>query len=188
MKESFEAFYEAHYRRSLRFALKLTRNQDDAADLAQEAFLRALQAFENRDQSRSAESWMMHIIYNLFLDHCRQRKLRPITISATDLLQSHPGFEAPAGGPSPEETLIEKTLSEPMSQAMGKLAPADRVLILLALSGESLKTLADAIGCTVTKLNARLQRAYVSLKRQLLAIDSRYASLGNPLLMQKNLI
>lgn len=188
MKDSFEAFYEANYPGSLRFALKLTRNVDDAADLAQEAFLRAMQAFENRDESRSGESWMMQIIYNLFVDHCRRRKMRPVTISTSELLLANPAFEVPAGGPSPEEVLIANTLSEPISQAMGKLSAGDRALIFFALTGASLKAMAEALGCTVSKAKSRLHRAFVALKHELLAIDTRYASLCNSGALQRNLI
>ncbi len=166
---SFDEFHANCYSKAYRSALRLTKNHEDAHDLTQEAFVRAYQSFSQHDPERSTEGWLTVIIHNLFLDQCRQAKRRPQTLSTTDLSDQHPTFELIDPEISAEEKLLANTFSEPIEAALSRLPEHDRQLVLSNLSDASPKALAASLGCSVGKINVKLQRAHVALKRMLLA-------------------
>ena len=59
-----------------RYALVLARNQADADDLLQEAFLRAHESRATLDPSRPARGWLMSILHNAFIDGKRSQRAR----------------------------------------------------------------------------------------------------------------
>ncbi len=176
---TFEEFHESYYSRVFGFAHKLTHNFEDAADLTQEAFVRAFLSFSKRDADRSCDAWIMQIVHNLFLDQCRMKKRRPATISSAELLAVNPTLEPADQSPTPEEELFAKEFSGPMREALGKLSPSERMLILFNVGGASLQAVAKGLGCSVARANSKMHRAQLALKRHLLLIDSKFANNGD---------
>ncbi|MEQ1920447.1 MAG: sigma-70 family RNA polymerase sigma factor, partial [Elusimicrobiota bacterium] len=58
------------------FAYRLAGNEQDARDLVQEAFARALEHAGSYDPSRAFDSWLLRILHNIFLDGVRRLTYR----------------------------------------------------------------------------------------------------------------
>lgn len=66
-----------------RFALKLTANRDDANDLLQDTFLRALTYRDQFDDSSNLKAWTFTIMKNTFINNYRKNKKYNTTFDST---------------------------------------------------------------------------------------------------------
>lgn len=83
---TFETLYEAHYARIYQRVLSLVRNVQDAEDVTQDAFCKALAALPRFDPSRgSVGGWLYRIATNAARDHLRKRRAGPLLSSLDDL-------------------------------------------------------------------------------------------------------
>ena len=71
---AFEQLVEAYQKKVFNLALRMTGNQDDAADLAQEAFIRVFKAISGFREQSSFSTWVYRITTNVCLDEIRKRK------------------------------------------------------------------------------------------------------------------
>lgn len=75
----FETLVERHYRKLYIFAMSLTRNPSDAADLTQEAFTRWATKGTHVTDPASARSWLYRTLYRAFIDlKRRQNRIQPL--------------------------------------------------------------------------------------------------------------
>src|SRR5271155_1961365 len=75
-RESFERQAERIFPSVFGTALRLTRSREEAEDLAQEAIVRAYEAFDRFDGS-NFKAWMLRIVTNLYINKYRQRQRGP---------------------------------------------------------------------------------------------------------------
>lgn len=157
---SFEEIVALHDRKVYNLILRLVRNEDDAADLTQETFVRAYRAWSSFEGRSSPYTWLCQIAINL----CRNR--------ARD---SARWDDEPVGDdsfasslPTPEEAIHRKDLRERVRGAIDDLPPAYRVAVVLRdLQGLSYQEIAEATGLSVDVVKTRLARARGMLRRKL---------------------
>jgi RNA polymerase sigma-70 factor (ECF subfamily) len=170
-----EAFLEraiAEYgKATYNYAFRLTRNEADARDLTQEAFIRVYRAWRSFKPGTSFLSWIYRIVTNLHRDELRRRKGR--------YLEEIPGDNAPQafGGSrplavAPIDEYVESQYSEPISRALESLSPDQRQIVVLADVEEcSYQEIASIVGCSVGTVRSRLHRA----RNQLRKLVQRYS-------------
>lgn len=73
-REAFADLYSRHSNRVYDFLLRLVRDPEEAADLMQETFLRAMRAFSTQKQKAAFSTWVLTIARNLALKRLRRRK------------------------------------------------------------------------------------------------------------------
>ena len=169
-KEQFETMTSAMYPRVFSFAMKLTKNPQDAADLTQETFVRAFNARERRWSDREPDSWLFRIAYRCFLDSKRTQRRRPQTVSVEMLKRDNIVFEPVDDSPNPEQNFLKDKFSAPVEKAIEALSDEQRKLIRLATFGDmSHLELAELFGCGATTIKTRIHRAHLALKRHLLS-------------------
>jgi RNA polymerase sigma-70 factor, ECF subfamily len=147
------------------FAYRLTRNEADARDLTQEAFLRVFRAWQSFKPGTSFLSWIYRIVTNLHRDELRRRKGRyQEEIPEDNEPQQLGGGRPPAV--EPIEEYIEGYLSEPVSKALAGLSPEQREIVLLAdVEGCSYQEIGQIVGCSVGTVRSRLHRARGQLRK-----------------------
>jgi RNA polymerase sigma factor (sigma-70 family) len=140
----------------------LTRNEHDAEDIVQEAFLRALRSFHTFIPGRDARAWFLTIVRNC----CRtwQRQRRP-----GDTVQIEDNFQSAAGTWSdPEAVLIKNANSQRIREALEALPFEYReVLILRELEELSYKEIAQIVTIPLGTVMSRLSRARKELYSRL---------------------
>ncbi len=177
-QEAFTDLVTAHQRKVYGLALHLLRNQQDAADAAQEAFMRCFMSLQSFDTSRSFGAWLYRIAYNHCLDVLRQRKRAPLVASLRRDDDDHVAPEAPDPGPGVEE-LVERVESvETVKQAMERLsAEHSHILALRYTLDLSYAEIAEVVGAPESTVTMRLYHAKRALRSVLRDLgESNYAS------------
>ena len=153
-----------------RVALYLARDPHDAQDLVQEAYVRALDAFEQFRPGTNLKAWLSRILYNHFLDS-RQRGKRWIKLDGggAEGEEGADFFTAlPAPGPGPEDQMLNKELAQKIDDALGKIPEEFRGPIVLVDMGElSYAEAAEVLSCPVGTVRSRLSRGRKYLHQQL---------------------
>ena len=163
--ELFESTVLPYLSSAYNLARWLTRNEHDAEDMVQEAFLQALRSFDTFTVGRDARAWLLTIVRNC----CRtwHRKSRSHE-TAMDLdIDSQP---AATTWSDPEAMLIKNADSELIRQAMEELPFEYReILILRELEELSYKEIGLIVEIPLGTVMSRLSRArkelYVRLGR-----------------------
>lgn len=84
------------YEDLLRLALRMTRHPQDAEDIVQSAFLRALESSAPMTSDAVRRAWLTTVVRHMSIDRARAKRRRSITTSDTDLLPTQPTEPQPA--------------------------------------------------------------------------------------------
>lgn len=160
-----------------RISLKLSRDHDQASDLTQDVFVRAFQAMATFDPERSLRPWICTIAWNLARDALRKAKRRGERQMWRWGGGSGPGDERESLEPadeksdSPFEQLERKERNEALDEALARLEPRARgLLILREVEGLSYEEIATISGASLGTVKSRMHRARLELKESLKAI------------------
>ncbi|HTU70120.1 MAG TPA: sigma-70 family RNA polymerase sigma factor [Candidatus Baltobacteraceae bacterium] len=152
-------------RATYNYALRLTRNESDARDLTQEAYIRVYRAWRSFQPGTSFLSWVYRIVTNLHRDELRRRKGRYQEEIPEDNAPHRVGTPRPLAV-EPIEDLVERQFSESMSTALAALSLEQRqVLILADIEEYSYQEIAEIVGCSIGTVRSRLHRARHQLRR-----------------------
>ena len=160
-----ERAVEQYGKATYNFAFRLTRNDADARDLTQEAFIRVYRAWRSFKPGTSFLSWIYRIVTNLHRDELRRRKGRYLEEIPDDNEPQAFSGERPLAI-EPIEEYVEGKLSEPVSRALEALSPDQRRIVVLADIEEcSYQEIADIVGCSIGTVRSRLHRARGQLRK-----------------------
>ena len=162
----FERSVLPHLDAAFNLARWLTRNDQDAEDVVQEAFVRALRFFDALRDS-NARPWLLAIVRNT--GYTWLEKNRPAEIVAVDDVDALPGAESEAG--NPEVIVLQSANRKLVNQALEELPVAFReVLVMRELEDMSYKEIASIVAIPVGTVMSRLSRGREMLRR---AIETR---------------
>lgn len=160
-----------------RFALRLTHDGSDAADLVQETFLRAYRTFDNFEPGTNGRAWLFTIMYSIFINQQRQLARRGQTVPVEDIDRVETDAFAAADGPerAAEVEVSGVRVGPEVEEALRSLPEEFRAVVLL-IDGHDMTydEAAKVLSCPVGTVRSRLFRA-----RRLLAGKLReYAARG----------
>jgi len=171
---AFEQLIGGHQDAAYAFAMALVGEQAEASDITQEALIKAYRRLSTYRFAASFRSWLLQIVRNAFRDRYRQRQQRKVK---QQRLVAHSVNEAPA---SPEQQLMDKQLSRQLYDALGRLEPQFReVVVLFDLQGFAYREIAEICQAPMGTVKSRLRRGRDGLRRILVedgVIGSRGAS------------
>ena len=167
-RASFERLVRAYGGRMLAVARRLLRNEENARDCVQEAFLQTFRNIKNFEQRASLGSWLHRIVVNAALMKLRAGGRRPEE-SIEDLL---PQFDADGLRIEPEaelavslERLESAKTREAVRRSIDQLPDGYRNLLLLRdIEGYDTEETAALLGLTPGAVKTRLHRARAALK------------------------
>jgi RNA polymerase sigma factor (sigma-70 family) len=159
---NFQQAVLPHLDAAYNLARWLTRNQQDAEDVVQEAYLRAFRFFPGF-RGGDARPWLMTIVRNTCYTWLHaNRPLQDATEFDENLF--HP--DSPA--PNPEEVVLQNDSGTLVRKALEKLPPNFReVLILRELEGMSYREIAEITGMPSGTVMSTLSRARGRLRQVL---------------------
>jgi RNA polymerase sigma-70 factor (ECF subfamily) len=162
----FEQAVLPHLNAAYNLARWLTRDEHDAEDVVQDAFVRALRFFDGF-RGDDARSWLLAIVRNTSYDFLRRHHPHEVTEPFDEEFHS-PTVE----GQSPETLLLRRTDQVMVRRALEMLPLAWReIIILREFEGLSYKQIAEVAGIKIGTVMSRLARARGQLQ-QLLAADA----------------
>ncbi len=170
---AFEELVARHRDKLYARAFSMTRNEEDAIDLSQEAWIKGWQRLEQFQGDSSFTTWMTRIVINLCLDHLRkQKRHRADSIEAMDDESGGVERQMPAMTVNPTEGLERAELRGRIDRALGQLSAEHRaVLVLHEFEEMEYKTIAKTIGCSMGTVMSRL--FYARRKLATLLADER---------------
>jgi RNA polymerase sigma factor (sigma-70 family) len=161
-KRSVEDACLPHLPAAYNLARWLTRNEHDAEDLVQEAYLRAIKYFDNA-ATLNTRAWLLKIVRNAFYTARSQK--RPDEKAAPFDEAVHSGSRDPF---NPEAQALRSASRELVHEALSELGDEFReVLVLRELQGLAYREIAEVVGVPVGTVMSRLSRARTALAESL---------------------
>ena len=166
--EAFETLIQSHQKKVYNIALRMTKNHEDAQELAQDAIVRAFTSIGKFRGDSSFSTWLYRITMNVCTDFLRKRN-KAVVISmeqgavANDSQQS---IQIEEEAPGPDELVEKNQLKKMVRDAMDSLSDEHRqVLILRDIMDLSYKEIADTLNVNEGTIKSRINRARSGLKK-----------------------
>ena len=162
----FEQAVLPHLNAAYNLARWLTRNEHDAEDVVQDAFVRALRFFDGF-RGDDARAWLLTIVRNVCYDFLRRHRSQELTDVFDEGIHTVVDEQ-----PTPEALLLRRADQAMVRRALEALPLAWReVIVLRELEGLSYKEIADVAGIKIGTVMSRLARSRARLL-QLLVSDA----------------
>lgn len=166
--EDIDALVRTHRARLLRFVTFSVGDDDVAASIVQDCFLKAWSNRANFRGESSVATWLTSIAVNLIRDHQRTRKVqfwRKAAKTSTDIMEVAsilPGNES-----SPERQLLARERAAAVVTALDSLSTNQRAVFLMRFSEEmELADIAHAMNMPVNTVKTHLHRAVRAVRQR----------------------
>jgi len=155
---AFEELVTRHRDRIFARALSMMRNEEEAIDLSQEAWVKAWQRLEQFQGESSFTTWITRIVINLCLDQLRkQKRQRAESIEEMDEETGGVERQMPVVTVNPTERLERGELRQRIDRALDQLSHEHRtVLVLHEFEEMEYKEIAKTMGCSIGTVMSRL--------------------------------
>jgi RNA polymerase sigma-70 factor (ECF subfamily) len=150
---------------------RMTRNAEDARDLAQEVFIKVFALLDRFDENYAFSSWLFRIATNHCIDHLRRNRLRFLSLDGT-LGQDGEQYElqVPDPGPGPDTVVQRKEALLRLAEVIGDLPPHYRAITLLRHDQQlSYEEIAEVLSLPLGTVKARIHRARQQIQQILSA-------------------
>lgn len=169
-RAEFAKLVETYSDQIYRLGLKILNDEQDAEDVLQETFIKALRALPDFEGRSSLSTWLYRIAVNEALMTVRKRK--GITVSIESGGEDEEGQEQPMEIVDwcclPEGDLMSAEARVFLDKAMSRLSPALRaVFVLRDVEGLSVRETAEALDVSEAVVKTRLLRARLKLREEL---------------------
>ncbi len=163
---AFATLVERHLKAVYSFVYRFIGNEKDAEDVVQETFIKAWKNIKRYSrESARFKTWLMRIARNTAIDHLRKKK----DLSFSTLEGGNESYEfaesLPDTEPLPDELLAHRDDLKDLNQAILKLSPLYREVLLLYYGSDlTFEEIATVSGTPVNTLKSRHRRAVAELR------------------------
>ena len=169
-RSALNSLVRKHEVRAYQYAFRLTRNQEDAADIVADSFVRVYNALPNFKGNSSFTTWLYRIITNCFLD-ARKRDRSKLNLP---LEISSPGSETEIErqiedtSRTPLEEAERKEREQKFEDAVNSLSEYQKVMVVMFHAEMmSYEEISQALDLPIGTVKSRLNRARLNLRDQL---------------------
>jgi len=156
----FEDCYAAQFRPLQGYLVRYTRDPEEAADLAQETFVRL---WVSRSAPRPVLPWLRRVGYRLFVDRCRRRGRAGEAVP----LESLPARPDPLAA-TPEEAWLERESRGRYEQLLSGLGATERFIFQRLVHDQaSYRQIGETLGCPENTVKSVVRRARLRLAKRL---------------------
>ncbi len=157
--DAFDVLVRRYYRTAFAVALGVLGNRQDAEDVVQDAFVKAIDRLEDCREPAKFVQWMLVIVRNRALSHRTYRKIR----ETSELLPEIAGADD-----SPFVDAARSELADTLQSALATLSKVQREIVLLHdMDGWTHKDIADSLGITEVRSRQHLFVARKLLRERL---------------------
>lgn len=171
---AYDALVTRHRGRIFAMIRNMTRNEADAWDISQDVFVKAWHALPRFEAKARFSTWLYRIAHNAVYDWSRKRKIESIGELNDEIFERDridpAATTAPSAAEAPDAALGHGELRAKIEQALAKLSPDHREVVLLKdVQGLAYKEIAEVMDCTLGTVMSRL--FYARQKLQTLLKD-----------------
>lgn len=158
---AFETLVLEYEKNVYNIALRMTGNSEDAADMTQEAFIKAYNSLQSFRGDSKFSVWLYRIVSNVCLDFLRSKNRRPtVSLSVEDDDGEDTQLDVADESQSPELLLDRKLTRESVRRGLDSLPPDYRqILLLREIQGLSYDEISQVLGLEVGTVKSRIFRA-----------------------------
>lgn len=168
---AWEALVRRYHGRIFAVAYHYLRNADEARDMAQEIFIRVYEQLPSFRSGDRLVPWMVRLARNAAIDRLRREKARP----PRQDVPVEGGIPITAGGPTPEESSVEKSRRELLYRAMDGMSEKNReILLLKEIQGLKVEEISKMLRLPTGTIKSRASRARVELAARVRRLDPSY--------------
>ena len=150
-----------------RGALRLTRDPDRAQDLVQDTYARALRYQHSYQVGTNMKAWLFAIMRNLYWDRFQKNQREPVSLDDVPEFALYDQMRDELGE-GPEAEVLNRIARGEVVEAIEKLAPLHREVVLLVdVEGFAYKDAATILGVPIGTVMSRLHRARQQLQKEL---------------------
>ena len=170
---AFRSLVERHQRRAFAIALALVRDENDARELVQDAFLRVYKGLDNFQGGSSFFTWLYRIITNLSIDLIRKPGRQLVDIDearfdSDDAQEAEFPLVSRVDGADPADVVRRREIARRLQVALDALPPYHRgVIVMREIEGLSYEEMAQAMGVSKGTIMSRLFHARQKLQKAL---------------------
>lgn len=155
----FKIIILPHLNAAYNYAYWLTRNSQNAEDLTQEAFTRALAAFEGF-RKQQPKAWLMTIVRNTFINQKKKQQRRGEVVYLDTVQQDSGQADSLCNSQTPEREIMRNLDINLVRRCIGLLSDEHQEIIMLReLEGFNYDEISQIIGCPLGTVMSRLSRA-----------------------------
>lgn len=168
-QEAFGELIQRHRQRCVKLARLYLRNDGDAEDQAQNAFLKAFEHLDQYQGDAEFSTWLARIVANQCLMLMRvQRRARFLYLDEVSSEPKAPPVQLSAPGPDPERELAAEQLKGVLRREICRVPRLLRnVMLLRDVSGLPMADVAGRLGISVPAAKSRLIRARTELRSRM---------------------
>ena len=169
-EESFDLLLHKYRSPLLNFLGRMVHDRATAEDLAQETFVKVLNALDSYRPEFKFSSWIFKIANNAAIDHLRRRQLDTLSLDGAPHATTPDRVEATAlqvagGGESPLDELEARELGSAIERAIGRLRPEYRACIILRhIEDRPYEEIAAILDLPLGTVKTYIHRARAELK------------------------
>jgi RNA polymerase sigma-70 factor (ECF subfamily) len=173
-RDAYRVLMDRHFCSARRVAFRITGNEADAEEAAQEAFLRAYNKLPSFRQDSAFSTWIMRITMNTAINLVERRR-RDLSYHAPRIadepsLADHT-VRVPDGQAGPEVSLLNREAASLRQAAMAELTPMERTAFTLRhMEDVPMVEIATALNITSNSAKQAVFRAVSKLRRSLTPI------------------
>jgi RNA polymerase sigma-70 factor (ECF subfamily) len=157
---AFDVIVERHRRQVYQLCYRYVGNHEDAADLAQDAFIRAFKGLGGFKGESTLSTWLYRIAVNVCLNRLSLKTPRSEPLEPAD--------RADAGAERPDAALIRSERAAQVRAAIRQLPPKQRATLILRIYHDlPHEEIARTLGSSVGAAKANLFHALANLKKLL---------------------
>ena len=163
---AFDQVVRRYEKRVFNCALRIAGNYNDAADVAQEAFIRAYNSIQTFRGDAVFTTWIYRIVTNVYLDERKKSKShRQVSLDEyIDLEENSVSRQIVDDSPSPEEIVESKERTRALQAAINSLPDYQRIILTLySFQHRSYEEMAEILGLPIGTVKSRLNRARLAL-------------------------
>ena len=170
-QSAFEQLVLDNQNKVYTLAFRMVNDREEAADLAQEAFLKAWQGLPSFHGDSSFSTWIYRLTTNLCIDHIRRQKRQQEIKPVTSIDDSENGLgEVADWKQDPQRHVERQELHRTLARALQQLPDQQRqILVMRELSGLSYQEIGQALDLDLGTVKSRIARARKNLQKILLA-------------------
>ena len=163
---AFRALFDQYHRRAFAVAMGVVKNQDDALDAVQEAFVKVHKNIHKFQGTSSFYTWLYRIVMNVSIDHVRKKSRRKsldfdeYALHEQSTVAGDGALLPKVTNANPGKAALRKELGSAIQTALAELPEHHRaVIVLREIEGMSYEEMADALEVPKGTVMSRLFHA-----------------------------